>query len=141
MNIQTGSHKTSIVQPFWNGEIVWRESNQKKLLRVGHRFFAFHSLFDKTNPYINYDDSFNKTLKTIISYIDNSNFFEAIQIIVRYINKVTIKAGQNREFNIGRYFNINASYRLDRPLLNTNFNFEFVSSDKKNRIIGLNIVY
>ena len=138
LNIQSGSHKTSIVQPFWNGEIIWKENNQKKLLRVGHRFFTLHSLFEKNHPYVNYNDSFNKTLQTIINYIDDSNVFEAIQITVRYINTIIIKVEQERKFNVGKYFNINASYNLNKPLLNTNFNFEFQSSDKKNRIIGIN---
>ena len=98
-----------------------------------------HSLFDKNHPYINYNDSFNKTLQKVINYIDRSNVFEAIQITVRYVNTITIKVEQKNKFDIGKYFNINASYKLDKPLLNTNFNFEFLSSDKKNRIMGINV--
>ena len=58
-NIQTGQHKTSISPPFWNGEIEWIENSYKKIIRVGHQFFALHSLFDDKTPYINYNDSFS----------------------------------------------------------------------------------
>ncbi|MDE0118528.1 MAG: TIGR04255 family protein [Bdellovibrionales bacterium] len=140
LNIQTGPHKISISNPFWNGEIIWKENNQKKILRVGHKFFALHALFDQNHPYINYDDSFNKTLCKVINYIDSSNIFDAIQITVRYVNVMTIGVNQEKKFDVGQYFNTNVSYKLNKRLLNTNFNFEFASSDKRNRIIGINTI-
>ena len=137
-NIQTGPHKVSVFPPFWNGEIVWTEDNQKKILRVGHRFFAFHSLFDKNNPYVSYKTSFQKALQKIINQIDDSNIFEAIQIMVCYVNTIEISNKQNGSFNIGKYFNTNYSSQIQRPLLKTGFNFEFLSADRQNRVIGIN---
>ena len=137
-NIQTGHHKTAISPPFWNGEINWTEGGQGKILRVGHRFFAFHSVFNKNAPYTSYNDSFQTTLKRIINYLKDSNIFEAIQIIVCYANTIEISNKQNESFNIGKYFNANCSFQMQRPLLRTNFNFEFVSDRKKNRVIGIN---
>ena len=137
-NIQTGQHKTSISPPFWNGEIQWAENNYKKIIRVGHQFFALHSLFDYKTPYINYKDSFQTTLQRVLSYISEANIFEVIQLVVRYVNKIEINTVEGQDFNIGKYFNTSFSYRLNKPLLNTNFNIEFMSSYKKNRIIGIN---
>ena len=137
-NIQTGSHKVSISPPFWNGEISWKENDQEKVIRVGHRFFALHTLFNKSSPYISYKDSFQNTLKKVINYIEDSNIFEAIQITVRYVNTIEINQTQNGAFDIRKYFNTSISSHLKRPLLSTNFNFEFTSPDKKDRIIGIN---
>ena len=39
---------------------------------------------------------------------------------------------------MGKYFNTNASSQLQKPLLNMSFSFNFASSIKKNRIIGMN---
>ena len=138
-NIQTGHHKVSISPPFWNGEIKWNENSQKKILRIGHHFFALHSIFDKNSPYVNYDSSFRITLEKIINYIRDLNIFEAIQITVRYVNTIEINNKQNGAFNIGKYFNTSLSSQVKKPLLNTNLNFAFASSDKKNRIIEISI--
>ena len=137
-DIQTGSHKVSISPPFWNGEISWIENNQKKVIRVGHRFFALHTLFNKNSPYINYENSFQNTLKKIINYIEDLNIFEVIQITVRYINTIEVNQIQGGTFDIGKYFNISVSSHLSKSFLSTNFNFEFTSSNKRNRIIGIN---
>ena len=137
-NIQAGQHKTAISPPFWNGEIDWTDSNQRNMLRVGHRFFAFHSIFDKNSPYISYRSSFQETLKKIISFLKDTNIFEAIQITVCYVNRIEIDNKQNGSFDIGKYFNANCSFQVKKPLLRTNFNFEFISSKKQNRIIGIN---
>lgn len=137
-NVQTGQHRTSISPPFWNGEINWTENNYKKVIRVGHQFFALHSLFNNKAPYINYNDSFQNTLQRVLNYIKESNIFEAIQLVVRYVNKIEINTETEKPFNMGKYFNTSFSYKLKEPLLNTNLNIEFVSSYKKNRIIGIN---
>ena len=81
---------------------------------------------------------FQTTLQRMLNYINEANIFEVIQLVVRYVNKIEIKTGEEKDFNIGKYFNTSFSYRLNKPLLNTNFNIEFMSSYQKNRIIGIN---
>lgn len=73
-----------------------------------------------------------------MNYIQEANIFESIQIIFRYINRIEISTGEKRDFNVGKYFNTNVSYKLSKPLLRTTSKFEFISNNKKNRIIGIN---
>lgn len=123
--------------PIWNGEIKWKENNITKVLRLGDQFFGLHSLF-KDSPYINYEQSFENSFKKIIGYIEEKNTFEAIQIIFRYINTINLTKEQNGNFNIGKYLKAIVGFNLDQPLLSSVFNYEFMSSIKKNRVIGLN---
>jgi len=140
LNISTGQHKIAISPPFWNGEIIWTENNYKKILRVGHQFFALHSLFDENNPYMTYKDSFEDTLKKIMEYIEPSKAFDVIELKVRYINKIKLKTKSNGEFDIRDYFNAGFFYNLKSPLAirYSNFNYEFNSPN--NNVIGVNTI-
>ena len=140
INIKSGPHNVSIYPPFWNGEIRWIEDNRKRIIRTGHQFFAMHSLFNKQNPYISYDRSFEKTFKKVIGYIKDKSSFKAVQIIVRYINTMEVPKESDGKFNIGKYLNTNFSYHLNNPVLKSHFNYEFKSSHKENRVIGVNTV-
>ena len=137
VNIQSGSHNVSISPPFWNGEIIWSENNQKKVLRVGHQFFALHSIFNKNNPYVNYESSFKETLSRVMGYIKDVNVFEAVAITFRYVNTIEITQEQNEKFNMGEYFKTKFSCQLEKPLLSAQLNCEFIS-DKKNRVMSIN---
>ena len=137
VNIQTTQHNIEICPPFWNGEIRWKESNCKKILRTGHQFLALHSLFDEQNPYTNYKDSFEHTFEKLIKYLEKCQVFETIELRIRYINAIKLKTQQNGEFNIKNYFNAGFFHHLDHPLRirNSGFNYEFSSNDI---ILGVN---
>ena len=129
--------KSQISPPSLKGEITWREDNQKKVLRMGHQFFALHSFFEKSSPYENYENSFKKTLQRVISYIEERNIFEAIQITVRYINMIELNTEQDGSFNIRKHFNTGFFYALDNILVKTSSSFQVLST-KKNRTIEMN---
>ncbi len=137
LGIQSGVHNVSICPPFWNGQIKWEEGKQTKIIRTGHQFFALHSLFDETNPYISYESSFEETLKNIMTYIKVDNSFKAVQIIIRYVNTLEFQKNERGQFDMGKYLNVNFSYNLKNAVLTSHFNCDFQSLSKPNRIIGI----
>ena len=138
LNIQTGQHNIDICPPFWNGEIRWTDNN-KKILRTGHQFIALHSFFDYETPYSSYDKSFQSTFEEVLGYINTTQAFKAIEIRMRYINTIILKAKPDGKLNIKDYFKaglfFNPGYHL--PLRNSSVHYEFISSN--NIIIGMNI--
>ncbi len=137
INVAPGSSQISVCPPFWNGEIRLNKNGKIKIIRTGHQFFAFHSLFDRNNPYVSYASSFERYLKEIIDNINSSNIFETLQIIVRYINTIVMPKQPNGSFDMEKYMNINFAYRMNNPTIMTSqFNCEFRSN--KNNIIGIN---
>ena len=139
-DIQTGHHTVSVFPPFWNGEIRWEENRYQKIVRTGHRFFALHSIFSKQSAYVDYESSFATTLKKILGHIENKNSFKVIQIIVRYINTMEFPKTPDGKFNIGDYLNTSFSYRLNYPVLASDFNYDCQSPYDKNRVIGINTI-
>lgn len=123
--------------PAWNGEIKWKEDNIVKVLRLGDHFLGLHSIF-KESHYSNYEQSFENSFKRIMGHIEEKNTFEVIQIIFRYINTIDLAKEQNGDFHIGKYLKATVGFNLEQPLLSSVFNYEFMSSSKENRIIGLN---
>ena len=138
-NIKPGSHQMSLCPSFWNGEIRWEKDGKAYILRTGHQFFAFHSLF-KYRPYTNYEYSFETKLKEIIAFINSDDIFKAVQIIVRYINTIEIPKKEDGSFDIDKYLNISFSNRLNHPILTSQFNYEF-KSFKHNGVIGVNTAF
>ena len=140
LNIQSGSRQMSICPPFWNGEMKWEKDGKTQILRTGHQFFAFHSLFNKSNSYTNYEYSFEKNLKEIMQFITSDDIFKSLQVIVRYINTIEMPKRDDGSFDMNKYLNISFAHRLSNPVLTSQFNYEFKSSTN-NGIIGVNTAF
>lgn len=139
LNAETGQHDLDICPPFWNGEIRWTENSQKKILRIGHQFFAFHSLFDKYNSYNSYKLSFETTFQKIISSLEDSQVFKAAELKFKYVNTINLQTKTNGEFDLRDYFNAGFFYNLKHPfsVKHSNFSYEF-NSKKSGIIINVN---
>jgi len=110
LNTETGKHDMDVCPPFWNGEIRWVENSQKKILRTGHQFFAIHSLFDGQNSYNNYRQSFETAFQKVISCVEDSQAFEAIELKFRYVNTINLQTKATGEFDLRDYFNAGFFY-------------------------------
>ena len=139
LNTETGQHDLDICPPFWNGEIRWTEKSQKKMLRTGHQFFAFHSLFDGQNSYSGYKRSFESVFQKIISSLENSQVFEATELTFKYVNTINLQTKTNGEFDFRDYFNAGFFHNLKYPLpiKQSNFSYEF-NSKKSGITINVN---
>ncbi len=122
-------------EPFWDREISWEKSQgNRKVLRLGNHFLAFHTLHDISDkPYKSYKSDLEKDIIDVSRIIDENNLFKVRRVVFRYVNMFFIPKSEN----LGHYFDLNCSVKINGdqiPVSGITAQFNFKGKEESTKL-------